>query len=159
MCRSPGSFPLVLPIYIARADEANPWSSECRTRSLQSRIRRSCVAARRLCAACFAASVGFCAAWYDNSISLGISRVVRVLSRPFQNPGFPRVFRISGQFLWLSLPPMLARCMASCGVVFRIAHRKSSRFSSRAGSPNHWGFVSPPNDHFQTSRRGRIRTR
>ena len=41
-------------------------------------------------------------------------------------------FRISGQFLWSSVAPMLARCMAERGVVFRVAHRKSSRFSSRA---------------------------
>ena len=57
---------------------------------------------------------------------------VRFLSSPLQNPGFPRVFRISGQVLWLSVAPMLAQCMADRGVVFRVAHRKSSRFSSRA---------------------------
>jgi hypothetical protein len=46
-------------------------------------------------------------------------------------------FRISGQFLWSSVAPMLARCMAERGVVFRVAHPNSSRFSSRAKK---WGF-------------------
>ena len=38
---------------------------------------------------------------------------------------------------------MLARCMADRGVVFRVALPKSSRFSSRAGSPKLWGFAGP----------------
>jgi len=29
--------------------------------------------------------------------------------------GFPRVFCTSGQLLWSSVAPMLARCMAPCG--------------------------------------------
>jgi hypothetical protein len=64
-------------------------------------------------------------------------RVVRFLSCPLKNPGFPRVFRISGQLLWPTVAPMLARCMApaalhcTCGVAFRVAHPKSRRFSSR----------------------------
>jgi hypothetical protein len=31
---------------------------------------------------------------------------VRFLSSPLKNPGFPRVFRISGQLLWSSVAPM-----------------------------------------------------
>ena len=38
--------------------------------------------------------------------TLGKHRKVRFLSSPLKNPGFPRVFRISGQFLWPSVAPM-----------------------------------------------------
>jgi hypothetical protein len=31
---------------------------------------------------------------------------VRFLSSPLKNPGFPKVFRVSGQFLWPSVAPM-----------------------------------------------------
>jgi|GEM_PF-2521439 len=58
-------------------------------------------------------------------------RNVRFLSSPLQNPGFPRVFRISGQFLWSSVAPMqlgawrLRRCISRRAppnrVVFRVA--------------------------------------
>jgi hypothetical protein len=34
--------------------------------------------------------------------TLGKHQKVRFLSSPLVNPGFPRVFRILGQFLWLS---------------------------------------------------------
>jgi|LakMenEpi10Aug09_1017262.scaffolds.fasta_scaffold05833_3 hypothetical protein len=68
---------------------------------------------------------------------------VRFLSSPLKNPVFPRVFRISGQLLWPSVAPMLARCMASCGVAFRVALPKSSRFSSRASRQN-TGFLNVP---------------
>jgi hypothetical protein len=58
---------------------------------------------------------------------------VSFLEPVLQNPGFPRVFRISRQFIWSSGAPMLARCMADRGVAFRVAHPKSSRFSRRVG--------------------------
>ena len=44
--------------------------------------------------------------------------VVRFLSSPLKNPGFPRVFRIPGQLLWSSVAPMqlgawrLRRCIS-----------------------------------------------
>ena len=46
---------------------------------------------------------------------------VSFLKPVLQNPGFPRVLRISGQLLWSSGAPMLARCMADRGVGFRVA--------------------------------------
>lgn len=46
-------------------------------------------------------------------------------------------------------PMNLAFCRAhagsvhgACGLTFRVAHPNSSRFSSCAGSPKHWGFAS-----------------
>ena len=68
--------------------------------------------------------------------TLGKHEKVRILSSPLKNPGFSRVFRILGQLLWPSVAPMLARCMASCGVAFRVALPKSSRCSSRASRQN-----------------------
>ena len=58
---------------------------------------------------------------------------VSFLEPVLQNPGFPRVFRISRQFIWSSGAPMLARCMAVRGAAFRVAHPKSSRVSRRVG--------------------------
>jgi hypothetical protein len=42
------------------------------------------------------------------------------------------IYFLPSPFYPLRSPPMLARCMADCGVAFRVAHRKSSRYSSRA---------------------------
>ena len=42
------------------------------------------------------------------------------------------VFRISGRFLWSSVAPMQLGAWRRAALVFRVAHRKSSRFSSRA---------------------------
>jgi hypothetical protein len=53
---------------------------------------------------------------------------------------------------------MLARCMAERGVVFRVAHRKSSRFLSRAGSPKHGGFAYASLVLIHARGGGRIRT-
>jgi hypothetical protein len=36
---------------------------------------------------------------------------VRILSSPLKNPGFPRVFRILGQLLWLSVPIHACPCL------------------------------------------------
>ena len=68
--------------------------------------------------------------------TLGKHEKVRFLSSPLKNPGSPKVFRIVGQLLWPSVAPMLARCMAECGVAFRVALPKSSRFSRRASRQN-----------------------
>ncbi len=43
-------------------------------------------------------------------------RKVRFLSSPLQNPGFPRVFRISGQLLWLSCTSMHVHACTCCVV-------------------------------------------
>jgi hypothetical protein len=47
--------------------------------------------------------------------------VVRFLSSPLKNPGFPRVFRISGQLLWLSCLSMHVHacrcCVVSCAAL------------------------------------------
>jgi hypothetical protein len=81
---------------------------------------------------------------------------VRFLSSPLKNHGFPRVFRISGQLLWPSVAPMLARCMASCGAcISRRAAQIESFFESR-DSPKHWGFNVPRFEWVATCRRGHI---
>ena len=55
---------------------------------------------------------------FELSKTLGKHQKVRFLSSPLQNPGFPRVFRISGQLLWSSVAPMqlgawrLRRCIS-----------------------------------------------
>jgi hypothetical protein len=57
--------------------------------------------------------------------------VVRFLSSPLRNPGFPRGF---SHFWPIALELSSAHAgsvLGACGVVFRVAHRKSSRFSSR----------------------------
>jgi hypothetical protein len=43
---------------------------------------------------------------------------VRILSSPFKNPGFTRVFRISGQLLWLSCLSMLGHACRCCVVSY-----------------------------------------
>ena len=49
---------------------------------------------------------------------------------------FQGFFAFLAKFLWPSVAPMLARCMAECGVAFRVALPKSSRFSSHASRQN-----------------------
>ena len=94
----------------------------------------------------------------NSTKTLGNTPKVRFLSSPLKNPGFPRVFRISGQLLWPSVAPMLARCMAPCGVAFRVAHPNSSRFSSRDGSAKYWGLAWPNLAPIHDGGGGRIRT-
>jgi hypothetical protein len=53
----------------------------------------------------------------ETSIFPGISRVVRVLSSPLKNPGFPRVFRILDQSLWLSCLSMHVHACRCCVVL------------------------------------------
>jgi hypothetical protein len=70
--------------------------------------------------------------------TLGIHQKVRFLSSPLRNPGFPRVFRISGQLLWSSVAPMQLGAWRRAALAFRVALPKSSRFSSRASRQNIW---------------------
>jgi len=46
-----------------------------------------------------------------SSKTLGKYSKVRFLSCPLKNPGFPRVFRILGQLLWLSVPIHACPCL------------------------------------------------
>jgi len=64
---------------------------------------------------------------FELSKTLGKHQKVRFLSSPLQNPGFPRVFRISGHLLWSSV------------AISRRAPQIESFFESRE-SPKHWGF-------------------
>jgi hypothetical protein len=67
---------------------------------------------------------------------------VRILSSPLQNPGFPRVFRISGQLLWSSVAPMQLGAWRLRRCISRRAPKIESFFESRE-SPKHWGFACP----------------
>ena len=49
-----------------------------------------------------------------SSKTLGKHSKVRFLSSPLKNPGFPRVFRISGQLLWLSCLSMHVHACRCC---------------------------------------------
>jgi hypothetical protein len=49
--------------------------------------------------------------------TLGIHQKVRFLSSPLKNPGFPRVFRILGQLLWLSCLSMHVHACRCCVVL------------------------------------------
>jgi hypothetical protein len=49
--------------------------------------------------------------------TLGKKPKVRFLSSPLKNPGFPRVFRILGQFLWLSCLSMHVHACRCCVVL------------------------------------------
>jgi hypothetical protein len=64
---------------------------------------------------------------------------VRFLSSPFQNPGFPRVFRISGQLLWSSVAPMQLGAWRLRRCISRRATQIESFFESRESS-KHWVF-------------------
>jgi hypothetical protein len=49
--------------------------------------------------------------------TLGKHEKVRFLSSPLKNPGFPRVFRISGQLLWSSCLSMHVHACRCCVVL------------------------------------------
>jgi hypothetical protein len=68
------------------------------------------------------------------------------------------VFRISGQFLWPSVAPMLARCMASCGACISRREPKIESFFESSESANHWGFAWLGLVLIRARRGGRIRT-
>jgi hypothetical protein len=65
---------------------------------------------------------------------------VRFLSSPLKNPGFPRVFRILGQFLWPAVAPMQLGAWRLRRCISRRAAQIESFFESRE-SPKHWGFA------------------
>jgi hypothetical protein len=89
----------------------------------------------------------------------GKHQKVRFLSSPLKNPGFTRVFRISGQFLWSSgsahagsVHGGMQRCIS------RRAPQIESFFESRESS-KHWGFACPGLVPIHVGQGGRIRTR
>ncbi len=83
--------------------------------------------------------------------------VVRILSSPLKNPGFPRVFRISGQFLWPSVAPMQLGAWRLRRCISRRAAQIESFFESRE-SPKHWGFACSGLAPISIRVSGRIRT-
>ena len=63
----------------------------------------------------------------------GKTSKVRFLSSPLKNPGFPRVFRISGQLLWLSCLSMHVHACRCCVVLCAaLAPGESSSESSES---------------------------
>jgi hypothetical protein len=90
--------------------------------------------------------------------TLGKHRKVRVLSSPLKNPGFPRVFCISGQFLWPSVAPMQLGAWRLRRCISRRAAQIESFFESR-DSPKHLGSACASLTPIHARRGGRIRTR
>jgi hypothetical protein len=84
-------------------------------------------------------------------------RKVRFLSSPLQNPGFPRVFGISGEFLWPSVAPMQLGAWSLRRCISRRATKIESFFESRE-SPNHSGFAYSDSALIHTIGAVRIRT-
>jgi len=82
---------------------------------------------------------------------------VRFLSSPLKNPGFPRVFRISGQLLWPTVAPMQLGAWRLRRCISRRAAQIESFFESRESS-KHWGFAWPRLAPLHARGRGRIRT-
>ena len=83
-------------------------------------------------------------AWCRSASFPGNLWVVRILSCPLKNQRFPQGF----SHFW---PIALAFCSAhagsvhgACSVVFRVAHRNSSRFSSRASRQITTGVLNVP---------------
>jgi hypothetical protein len=68
--------------------------------------------------------------------TLGKHEIVRFLSSPLKNPGFPRVFRISGQLLWPTVAPMQLGAWGLRRCISRRATQIESFFESRE-SPKH----------------------
>jgi len=74
-----------------------------------------------------------------NGKTLEKHKKVRFLSSPLKNPGFPRVFRILGQLLWLSCLSMPVHACRCCVVL------------CAALDPGEWSSESPessPNPRF-----------
>ena len=76
--------------------------------------------------------------WYlsNHHKTLGKRPKVRFLSSPLKNPGFPRVFRISGQFLWLSCLSMHVHACRCCVVLCAALDPGESSSESPESSPN-----------------------
>jgi hypothetical protein len=68
--------------------------------------------------------------------TLGKHQKVRFLSSPLKNPGFPRVFRISGQLLWLSCLSMHVHACRCCVVLCAALDLGESSCESPESSPN-----------------------
>jgi hypothetical protein len=87
----------------------------------------------------------------------GKQPIVRILSSPLKNPGFPRVFRISGQFLWPSVAPMQLGAWRLRRCISRRAPQIESFFESRE-SLKHWGFECASLTPIHAGGGSRIRT-
>ena len=94
---------------------------------------------------------------YRKRASQGIPQKVRFLSSPLQNPGFPRVFRISGQLLWSSVAPMQLGAWRLRRCISRRAPKIESFFELRE-SLKYWGVVCPGFIPTHAGGGGRIRT-
>jgi len=97
--------------------------------------------------------------WYlsNSSKTQGKHAKVRFLSSPLKNPGFPRVFCISGQLLWPSVAPMQLGAWRLRRCISRRAAKIESFFESRESS-KHWGFEWPGLVPTHVGGGGRIRT-
>ena len=76
--------------------------------------------------------------WYlsNHHKTLGKRPKVRFLSSPLKNPGFPRVFRISAKFLWLSCLSMHVHASRCCVVLCAALAPGESSSESPESSPN-----------------------
>jgi hypothetical protein len=72
----------------------------------------------------------------NSTKTLGKPPKVRFLSSPLKNPGFPRVFRISGQLLWLSCLSMHVHACRCCVVSCAALAPGESSSESPESSPN-----------------------
>jgi hypothetical protein len=66
----------------------------------------------------------------------GKQPIVRFLSSPLKNPGFPRVFRISAKFLWLSCLSMHVHACRCCVVLCSALDPGESSCESPESSQN-----------------------
>jgi hypothetical protein len=89
--------------------------------------------------------------------TLGKHEKVRILSSPLKNPGFSRVFRISGQFLWPTVAPMQLGAWRLRRCISRRAAQIESFFESRE-SRKHWSFACAGSATIHADRGCRIRT-
>jgi hypothetical protein len=72
----------------------------------------------------------------NSSNTQGKHSIVRFLSSPLKNPGFPRVFRILGQLLWLSCLSMHVHACRCCVVLCAALAPGESSSESPESSPN-----------------------
>ena len=66
----------------------------------------------------------------------GKQPIVRILSSPLENPGFPRVFGISAKFLWLSCLSMHVHACRCCVVLCAALDPGESSCESPESSQN-----------------------
>jgi len=67
---------------------------------------------------------------------------VSFLKPVLQNPGFPRVFRIFSQLLWLSCTSMLAHAASSSALAWYMVSRPVSRLIALVFTGKTGGFVA-----------------